>query len=102
MLNTSFEYLEECHLIKENVEIKIGDFGFAKLYVDNEGECTTQCGTPLNMAPEIINSQSYDKKVDMWSFGVSIYEALVGTTPFGGRDKAHLKKNVNHGIVRLP
>jgi serine/threonine protein kinase len=102
MLNTNFEYLEECNLLKENVQIKIGDFGFAKLYADNEGECTTQCGTPLNMAPEIINSQGYDYKVDMWSFGVSIYEALIGTTPFGGKDKQDLKKNVNNGIVRLP
>jgi serine/threonine protein kinase len=53
------------------------------------------------MAPEILNSKSYDYKVDMWSFGVSIYEALIGITPFGGKDKEDLRKNVNNGIVKF-
>lgn len=37
----------------------------------------------------------------MWSFGVSIYEALLGTTPFGGKDKDDLRNNVNNGIVKF-
>ena len=37
-----------------------------------------QCGTPLNMAPEILNAKAYGYKVDMWSIGVSMYEALTG------------------------
>ena len=53
------------------------------------------------MAPEILNNKTYDHKVDMWSFGVSIYEALLGTTPFGGKDKEDLRKNVNNGIVKF-
>lgn len=39
------------------------------------------------MAPEILNGKPYTYKVDMWSFGVALYEALIGTTPFGGTDK---------------
>ena len=53
------------------------------------------------MAPEILNSKPYNHKVDMWSFGVSIYEALLGTTPFGGKDKDDLRNNVNNGIVKF-
>lgn len=54
------------------------------------------------MAPEILNGKSYSNKVDMWSFGVSLFEALIGVTPFGGSDKDDLRNNVNNGIIRFP
>lgn len=54
------------------------------------------------MAPEILNGVPYSYKVDLWSLGVSIFEALFGCTPFTGTDKADLTRNVNIGIVKLP
>ena len=62
----------------------------------------TQCGTPLNMAPEILNGKKYNEKIDIWSFGVTLFESLLGVTPFNGRDKLDLRDNVNFGIVRFP
>jgi len=50
----------------------------------------TICGTPLNMAPEILNGKSYNYKVDIWSLGSTLFELLTGYTPFFGKDKLDL------------
>ena len=81
--------------------MKLGDFGFAKRYKASDLN-TTQCGTPLNMAPEILNGKKYSEKVDIWSFGSTLYECLFGTTAFIGKDKSDLREKVNKGIVRMP
>ena len=57
----------------DDAEIKVVDFGFARLRKDNEG-LTTPCFTLPYAAPEVlrtINSQTeYDESCDMWSLGV--------------------------------
>jgi fused-like protein len=39
-------------------------------------------GTPLYMAPELVQELPYNHTVDLWSLGVIIYELFVGTPPF--------------------
>eukprot|EP00731_Ephydatia_muelleri_P015693 Em0009g117a len=61
--------------------LKIGDFGMAQ-HLSAEDSASSFRGSPLYMAPEIMLSQHYDAKVDLWSVGVILYEALFGAAPF--------------------
>ncbi len=57
--------------IKDNV-IKLGDLGFARK-CENDNIIGTKAGTPIIMAPEIIERKPYGLKVDIWSLGVVFY-----------------------------
>ena len=39
-------------------------------------------GTPLYMCPQILNSQKFSSKCDIWSIGMMFYEMLYGKTPW--------------------
>jgi serine/threonine protein kinase len=67
--------LEKALRDEVGIEVKLGDFGFATQLGEDE-MIKFYCGTPLNMAPEILNDQFYNHKVDIWSLGIAIYEAL--------------------------
>ncbi len=42
----------------------------------------TKTGTLQYKAPEMFDGGSYTEKVDSWAVGVSLYEMIVGVTPF--------------------
>lgn len=83
------------------LEVKLGDFGFAT-YLSEQEMIRFYCGTPLNMAPEILNDRFYNHKVDIWSIGVAIFECIFQSPPFTGNDKNELIRNVNEGIAQIP
>eukprot|EP00331_Platyophrya_macrostoma_P013432 CAMPEP_0176433598 /NCGR_PEP_ID=MMETSP0127-20121128/16129_1 /TAXON_ID=938130 /ORGANISM="Platyophrya macrostoma, Strain WH" /LENGTH=376 /DNA_ID=CAMNT_0017816079 /DNA_START=18 /DNA_END=1145 /DNA_ORIENTATION=+ len=66
----------------DDAEIKLVDFGFAKLAQKDE-TLHTKKGTPFYIAPEVIKG-SYDHRCDYWSLGIMMHELLVGKFPFGG------------------
>uniref|UniRef100_A0A5B6YZI5 Protein kinase domain-containing protein n=1 Tax=Davidia involucrata TaxID=16924 RepID=A0A5B6YZI5_DAVIN len=63
--------------------LKIGDFGFAR-YLTAQGLADTLCGSPLYMAPEIIQNKKYDGKADLWSVGAILFQLVTGKPPFDG------------------
>lgn len=81
---------------KDNLNIKLSDFGFATYYKADQGE-NLQCGSPLYMAPEIIKSEDYNERVDIWSTGVIAYILLSGRPPFGGRKKDEIYRSIKEG-----
>ncbi|TRY88572.1 hypothetical protein DNTS_034546 [Danionella cerebrum] len=64
-----------------NTCIKIADFGFAR-HLQNNMMAATLCGSPMYMAPEVIMSQNYDAKADLWSIGTIVFQCLTGKAPF--------------------
>ena len=60
------------------------------------------CGTPLNMAPEVLVGNLYDLKADVWSLGTVLFQMLTGEYPFEGRDMDDLKQNHAQGVYKVP
>jgi serine/threonine protein kinase len=61
-------------LISANGIVKLCDFGFARSMSTNTIVLTSIKGTPLYMAPELVQELPYNHTVDLWSLGVIIYD----------------------------
>ncbi|KAJ8550994.1 hypothetical protein K7X08_000364 [Anisodus acutangulus] len=73
--------------------LKIADFGFARS-LQPRGLAETLCGSPLYMAPEIMQLQKYDAKADLWSVGAILFQLVTGKTPFTGNNQIQLLQNI--------
>uniref|UniRef100_A0A673CKB4 Ribosomal protein S6 kinase n=1 Tax=Sphaeramia orbicularis TaxID=375764 RepID=A0A673CKB4_9TELE len=71
----------------ENSEIKIIDFGFARLKPPDNQLLKTPCFTLQYAAPEILKYDGYDESCDLWSLGVILYTMLSGQVPFQCQEK---------------
>lgn len=81
---------------------KLCDFGFARNMSTGTHVLTSIKGTPLYMAPELIEEHPYDHNADLWSLGCIIYELLVGTPPFCTTSLLHLIRMIKHDQVQFP
>ena len=69
----------------------MSDFGFARVVNDLEQPLfLTFLGSPLYMAPQILASEKFISKCDVWSLGVTIYEILYGKTPYTAQNPKEL------------
>ncbi len=82
--------LKPQNIIFHNMEVKISDFGLAKIMENNSDrlELTSQgVGTYWYLPPECFdtsrNPPGISSKVDIWSLGVILYELIFGARPFG-------------------
>lgn len=66
-------------LIDHSGTAKLCDFGWA-VYAPLLRD--TRCGTPLYTPPEMIRSERYDSRVDVWCIGLMTYELLFAAVPF--------------------
>ncbi|XP_019102510.1 PREDICTED: serine/threonine-protein kinase ATG1c isoform X2 [Camelina sativa] len=78
---------------ENDADLKIADFGFARS-LQPRGLAETLCGSPLYMAPEIMQLQKYDAKADLWSVGAILFQLVTGRTPFTGNSQIQLLQNI--------
>jgi serine/threonine protein kinase len=62
----------------------ICDFGIARTVEGKNTAMTRDCGTTFWMAPEQMEANAYDGKVDVYSFALVLYEMLCEQYPFQG------------------
>ncbi|XP_068433041.1 serine/threonine-protein kinase Nek2 [Clinocottus analis] len=84
--------------IKQNV--KLGDFGLARILNHDTSFAKTFVGTPYYMSPEQIDRMSYNEKSDIWSLGCLLYELCALSPPFTARNQKELAERIREGKFR--
>ena len=92
--------------LNDDFTVKIADLGFAR-NLEGAGVASTLCGTPITMAPDVMDigqtsAKSYNNKADLWSLGAITYELLIGRVPFYAASYNLLKQEINKGTYVLP
>ena len=64
--------------------LKVADFGIARIDRSNLTQVGSVMGTPAYMSPEQYAGQQVDRRSDIFSCGVVLYELLTGVKPFEG------------------
>ncbi|XP_029902403.1 serine/threonine-protein kinase Nek2 [Myripristis murdjan] len=83
---------------KQNV--KLGDFGLARILNHDTSFAKTFVGTPYYMSPEQINRMSYNEKSDIWSLGCLLYELCALSPPFTAYNQKELAEKIREGKFR--
>jgi serine/threonine-protein kinase len=63
-------------------QVKIMDFGLAKMVEEVRKGSSIIAGTPYYMAPEQALGAAVDHRADLYAFGVTLYQLLTGEVPF--------------------
>ncbi|KAJ6225944.1 protein kinase [Anaeramoeba flamelloides] len=89
-------------LLDNNSNIKIADFGMAKI-IERKKLLKTSCGSPHYVSPELIKQKGYDgEKSDIWACGVILYALLCGCLPFDEQEYRMLLFVITRGKFKFP
>ena len=88
-------------LLDQGNHAKLTDFGWSN-YMEGNMKRTTICGTPVYLAPEIVNNTGHDEHVDIWCIGVLLFELIVGRPPFSGDNEQMVRYNIVRMRINWP
>ena len=89
--------------IDESNNVKIGDFGLARIMGENSLYAQTCVGTPFYMSPEQVSASFYDEKSDIWSLGCILYELAAQKPPFQGTNYLQIAVKIKEeSFERIP
>ncbi|XP_063079807.1 serine/threonine-protein kinase Nek2 [Engraulis encrasicolus] len=80
--------------------VKLGDFGLARILHHDTSFARTFVGTPYYMSPEQMNRMSYNEKSDIWSLGCLVYELCALSPPFMAYNQKDLAEKIREGKFR--
>jgi serine/threonine-protein kinase len=81
-------------LLKDSNEVKVTDFGIARITSSSKTKTGVIMGTPSYMSPEQVAGKKVDGRSDIFSLGVVLFEMLAGEKPFSGSDMTSLMYKV--------
>ena len=70
-------------------QVKLMDFGLAKMIEEVKGYQTIASGTPYYMSPEQVLGRNIDHRTDLYSLGVTLFEMSTGRLPFHYGDASY-------------
>jgi serine/threonine protein kinase len=76
-------------------QVKLTDFGIARLEDANLTQVSSMIGTPAYMAPEQFTGQGIDHRADLFACGVLLYRMLTGRRAFTGATQEVMYKILN-------
>ncbi len=82
-------------MLTRDGQVKIADFGIARIESSSMTQAGTIMGTPAYMSPEQFMGQTVDARTDIYSSGVLLYQMLTGERPFEGSMTAIMHKVLN-------
>ncbi len=71
-------------MVNQRRQVKVMDFGLARLADATITLTGHVAGTPAYMAPEQVQGRTADERSDIWALGVMLYEMITGRLPFRG------------------
>jgi serine/threonine protein kinase len=90
-------------MVDSEGQAKLADFGVARV---SDGQDATQVGamvgTPAYMSPEQVQGQPVDRRTDIFSAGVILYQFLTGQKPFQGGGAYTLARKIVHDDPVMP
>ncbi len=92
-------------LVDSNWNIKICDFGLStvKSKLDRKKHKKEErIGTPHWMAPEIMRSEKYDEFSDIYSYGMILWEMVMGEVPYNGLSVPQIIGSVGYDNLQVP
>jgi serine/threonine protein kinase len=90
--------IKPANILRHCNVFKLTDFGMAK---EDSDMATTVCGSPIYMAPELINRSGYSELADVWSYGVVLYQCITGRLPYPAKSIDELKYLHRKSEIRL-
>ncbi|OQR71470.1 mitogen-activated protein kinase kinase kinase 12-like [Tropilaelaps mercedesae] len=88
-------------LIGYNDILKVTDFGISKTLGEHAAPMSF-AGTVAWMAPEVIRQEPCSEKVDVWSYGVVLWELLTCEVPYKDMDSSAVIYGVGNNRLALP
>ncbi|KAG6502490.1 hypothetical protein ZIOFF_034769 [Zingiber officinale] len=83
-------------LLDVNRTLKIADFGVARVEAQNPRDMTGETGTLGYMAPEVLDGKPYNRRCDVYSFGICLWEIYCCAMPYADLSFAE----VSYAVVR--